>query len=166
MSHEREILHSTVSVEWYTPKNITNLVREVFQKEIDLDPASCEEANRLVCANAYYTKEDNGLTKSWDAENVFLNPPYGRNGQRDWTRKFLAEFAQKHFQEGIILTNAAVGATWFQPLWEHKICFPKGRIKFVSTEEKHHPTHYNAFTYVGPNSERFKEVFSSIGVVR
>src|SRR6266496_5442474 len=46
--------------EWYTPPEIIELVRTVLG-EIDLDPASCIEAQRTVMAKRFYTKHNDGL---------------------------------------------------------------------------------------------------------
>ena len=46
--------------EWYTPSRYIESARRVMGS-IDLDPASCEKANRTVKAGTYYTVEDNGL---------------------------------------------------------------------------------------------------------
>ncbi len=60
--------------EWYTPPEIIELVRTVLG-EIDLDPASCIEAQRTVMAKRFYTKHNDGLCQKW-LGRVFLNPPY------------------------------------------------------------------------------------------
>lgn len=63
--------------EWYTPPEYTHAARECMGA-INLNPASCEIANRTVRATTYYTIEDDGLTKPWYGR-VWLNPPYSRN---------------------------------------------------------------------------------------
>lgn len=67
--------HSSASVEHCTPKPIVEAAREVMGG-IDLDPASSEEANRVVKAKNIYTAESNGIIQAWDGR-VFLNPPGG-----------------------------------------------------------------------------------------
>jgi hypothetical protein len=50
--------------EWYTPAQYIKLAREVLGT-IDFDPASSDQAQERVKASRYYTKEDNGIEKSW-----------------------------------------------------------------------------------------------------
>lgn len=57
---------------------------------IDLDPASCEEAQRTVRADHYYTAEDDGLTREWFGR-VWLNPPWGAGQKKRWVRKLRSE---------------------------------------------------------------------------
>jgi hypothetical protein len=66
---------SSKSEDWYTHAEIIALVHELFP--IDLDPMSCYEANKVVQAKGYYTKEDDGLLYPWEGR-VLLNPPWGR----------------------------------------------------------------------------------------
>lgn len=56
-----QLINQSKTVEWYTPPWCLALVREVLGT-IDLDPASCEAAQRTVQASQYYTIHDNGLT--------------------------------------------------------------------------------------------------------
>jgi hypothetical protein len=67
--------HSSESNSHYTPAAIVERARLVL-RTIDLDPATCEEANRVVRAAAIYTASDDGFTKPWGGA-VFLNPPGG-----------------------------------------------------------------------------------------
>ena len=50
--------------EWYTPAYLVAAVEEVLGR-IDLDPASCEEAQRTIAARVYFNKEQNGLKFQW-----------------------------------------------------------------------------------------------------
>src|SRR5690242_13605881 len=83
------------SVEWYTPPALLRAAREVLGS-IELDPASCELANKTVGASRYYDKQTDGLQQSWHAETVWLNPPYCKVGavsnQQCWTNKLIAEY--------------------------------------------------------------------------
>ena len=63
-----------VNHERYTPSALIDAVRQVFG-EIDLDPASSNEANKVVQAKSFFTKRTNGLKKRWRGR-VFLNPPF------------------------------------------------------------------------------------------
>ena len=55
-----EIEPSSKTNEWYTPAKYIEAARKVMGG-IDLDPATCELANKTVKATKYHTKENNGL---------------------------------------------------------------------------------------------------------
>ena len=63
--------------EWYTPVWLLDMVRNVMGV-IDLDPASCEIAQKDVRALKYHTRLDDGLLQKWEG-SVFMNPPYTDN---------------------------------------------------------------------------------------
>jgi len=147
--------------EWWTPKKYVHAVHKVMG-DIDLDPASCEEANKIVMAKRFYGPGDNGLLKKWEGR-IFLNPPYG-DFTRDFVEKFFNDF-DSSFNEGIILVNSrATDADWFQPMFEGIICFTDHRIDFDSPDEKKtSSTHGSCFVYFGSNREKFAEVFNEFG---
>jgi len=64
----------TGQTEWYTPAQYVELARSVLG-EIDLDPASSPEAQKVVRAKKFFDKNIDGLKQNWDGR-VFLNPPY------------------------------------------------------------------------------------------
>lgn len=79
LTADQLVNQSSGCTEWYTPSWLTSLCSELMGG-IDLDPASCEVANRTVGATCYYTKEDDGLSRDWFG-NVFMNHPFGKPEQ-------------------------------------------------------------------------------------
>lgn len=166
--------HSSASNEWYTPPEIVEAAREVLGG-IDLDPASCEEANRVVRASRIYTIEDDGLSKYWRGR-VFLNPPGGkaspevaaRFGSKSnavcWWRKMMIEPINGAIFIGFSLELLASAQS---PVWRHPlqfaICVPKQRIRFSGMKS---PTHSNVIVYTGSDTDDFCNVFSQFGAVK
>src|SRR5436305_6634701 len=97
------------SVEWYTPKKYVEAARKVMG-EIALDPASSVQANRIVQAKLFYDQTHDGLTKTWKARTVWLNPPYCKIGntsnQARWTAKRLREYKAGTVNEAMVLVTS------------------------------------------------------------
>lgn len=164
MSKGLNVLQSN-SVEWYTPSRYIEAAREVLGR-IDVDPASTAQANETVKADAFYTKEDEGLNFRWKGR-VWLNPPYGRLCG-EFVRKAIVEYEYGDMDEAILLLNANSCETkWFRPLWNYVLCFADHRINFVSSDgiSKSAPTHGSVFVYLGKNISKFVQVFSEFGIV-
>jgi ParB family chromosome partitioning protein len=157
-------LKSKESVEWYSlPEHIE--AARAAMNGIELDPASCGLANQTVKATRYYSKEDDGLQQVWQAQSVWLNPPYCGE-QAKWVYKLISEYEDGHVKQAILLVNAATETTWFQRLYDFSICFVRGRIHFRSPSGgKDWPVMGNAFVYFGVDDTRFVEVFSRFGAV-
>lgn len=121
--------------EWYTPPHIIELARSVLG-EIDLDPASCEEANRIVRAKQFYSKEQDGLTQSWDAGTLWLNPPYG--DMAPWMQKLIESVASGTTKAALCLTNNCTDTAWWQAMVERSSCvlFLRGRLRFWGPQER------------------------------
>ena len=165
------------SNEWYTPARYIEAAREVMGG-IDLDPASCELANRTVRATRYFTIEDDGLTQSWNADSLWLNPPYGRvNGSgKSVIRMFVTRLVHEHragnVKQAILLTTVQTNSTWFQMLWEYPICFTSNRVAFVKpingrllADGRTSHTLGTALVYLGPHEQTFIDVFSKFGTI-
>jgi len=149
-------------VEWYTPARYIEAAREVMGG-IDLDPASSDLANRTVKAEHIYTVADDGLAQEW-AGRVWLNPPYGK-GSGLFTAKLVEEYGAGRVEAGVLLLNAyGFDAAWFQPLWDHPICFTDHRVQFYSPQrESGGPANGNIFIYLGPDDDRFAQVYRPFG---
>jgi phage N-6-adenine-methyltransferase len=163
--HTIRVLVASNENEWYTPAKYIEAAREVMGA-IDLDPASSEMANAVVNATKFFTKEDDGLSQPWHGR-VWMNPPYGRLAGK-FVAKLIEEYQAGNVTEAIILLNARSNdAKWFQPLWDHALCFVKGRIDFDSNgrEKKASSTHGSVFVYLGPNLKKFRECFTEFGAV-
>ena len=149
-----------MQVEWYTPYKIIDLVKEVLGS-IDIDPASNDIAQKWINAKIIYTKDTNGLDKPWKGK-VWINPPYDTPTLRKFTKKFLEEYENGNMVEGIMLTNSGTDTQFNIPLQQGLQAYTNGRISFLSPSEQEigKPSRGQLFTYLGPNPEKFIEVFT------
>jgi hypothetical protein len=111
-AEDRKIVLATLHTgdqESYTPARYIEAAREVMGS-IDLDSASNEQAQEIVQAKVFYTKEDNGLDNPWEG-NIFLNPPYSHPEIKHFVDNLLAEL--KPGQQAILLTNNNTDTTFF-----------------------------------------------------
>ncbi|MEM7132084.1 MAG: DNA N-6-adenine-methyltransferase [Chloroflexota bacterium] len=157
---------SSVSDEWYTPSEYIEMARQVMGR-ISLDPASNEVAQQWIRAKQWYGIKDNGLEQPWQG-NLWLNPPFGAGLAAAFTGKAIQEYEAGNITQAVILVRPAVAATWYMKLASTYIsCTTHHRIRFIDKngQQQRSPTHGNVFFYLGTESERFREVFSTIGVV-
>jgi DNA N-6-adenine-methyltransferase (Dam) len=153
--------------EWFTPAALTDAARRVMGT-IDLDPASCAEANESVRATTYYTKEDDGLAQPW-AGTIWMNPPYAKGLIGKFSTKVRDEFAYGNISQAIVLVNNATETVWFDTLSEHFSirCEPKPRVHFWGPDS---PTLTSGLqgqmiVYLGPNRDAFAREFEQFGRV-
>lgn len=116
-----DVHFSSDSPEWSTPQDLFDQLEQEFH--FTLDPCATKENAKC---RKFYTKEDDGLSKSWINERVFMNPPYGREIGK-WVLK-----ASKEPNLAVCLLPARVDTKWFHDyiLNKSEIRFLKGRIKF------------------------------------
>jgi hypothetical protein len=111
--------------------------RRIRRREIDLDPASHELAQRYIKAKRFYTPEDDGLKQQWHGR-VWLNPPYSQPCVEHFTDKLIAEYRAGRVTEAILLTHNFADTAWFQRVIRTSaaICFASGRIDFERVDEQ------------------------------
>ena len=151
--------------EWYTPIEIIEMAR-VVMGGIDLDPASCEEANKVVSATSFFTAKTDGLKHDWHGR-VWLNPPYSRDLMPAFVQKLLSEVNAGRVSQAIMLSHNNTDTAWFHSVCSKIscVCFPKKRIKFYRGKNVAAPVNGQAFFYIGKNSSQFYGEFSKMGIV-
>ncbi len=154
--------------EYYTPGIYIEAARKVLGT-IDLDPASCETAQRAVKASRYYTKEDDGLSKDWSGR-VWMNPPYTGSIVDKFVLKLCSHFESGDVLEAVVLVNNATETQWFRRIAElcSLICFPTGRINFDTPDQRNGKgsnLYGQAFFYLGKKGPRFAKEFARFGLI-
>ena len=155
-----------LSNEWYSPRWVIEPAREVMQR-IDLDPASCEQANETVRAVRFFTADEDGLAQPW-AGRVWMNPPYSGGNLGRWVEKLLESFDSGEVPEAIILLPAYTETGMAQAALSrcNAVCFPSRRVQFERPGlPTRNPPAGSMLVYFGTHAERFRSVFADRGEV-
>jgi hypothetical protein len=115
------------SFDFVSPSDVIGITTAFFGGEIDLDPASSEHANSLVCANRFFTEENNGLNQVWKAKNVYVYPPrefltgreqpnssllftrrrkFQKSKQRVWLEETYKRYMRQEFDEATLIARS------------------------------------------------------------
>jgi len=111
--------------DYESPPDLIADLKTVFSFDLDV----C--ASRPNVCEAFYTTEDNGLSKPWHGL-CYMNPPYGKHEQIDqWMLKARTE-AEKPGCTVIALVPARTGTQWWHDTVPYaRLCvFVKGRLRF------------------------------------
>jgi len=167
-----QVLTSSKSNEWYTPKWLVDKALEVLGT-IDVDPASNPLANKWIKARRYYFTD--GLSMPWFG-NVWLNPPRGvENGksvQGVWGNRMEQLYTKGDIFQGILLIRAVQGYDWYEQLVDKadRVAFLRERVKFLKPQEMNNGKENGktadkigtTLLYFGPNRTLFKQTFIDI----
>jgi hypothetical protein len=177
--------HSSKSENWGTPGWIADASRLVMGR-IDIDPASCAAANRVIKARYYVTKEMNGLKVNWafpgsteTPARIFLNPPGGKEEDnyskvKRWWNRLLWHRERPDFGEAMFLAFSIEAMQTTQldcerSLLEFSTCVFSRRVNFIDLitgEIVTGNTHASSITYVPGRLNKesaFRQVFSQYG---
>ena len=114
---------SSQTVEWPTDQKVFDDLNAEFN--FTLDPCCTKESAKC---GRYFTKEDDGLSQSWDGHRVFMNPPYGRE-IGEWLKK--AYISSQHGAVVVCLIPSRTDTKWWHEyVMKGEIRFIKGRLKF------------------------------------
>lgn len=164
MNNSQLINQDSGNFEYYTPIDLVNAAREVMGS-IDLDPASSEQANRLISATRFYSED--GLNKPWFG-NIWMNHPFSRVNNPLWIHHLVSWYEEISKRQACCITFAATSEKWFRPLLNYPQCFIHGRTNYYlpNGEKKKGVTKGSVITYLGDNTEDFSRVFSKFGTVK
>lgn len=122
-----------VKDEWFTPAEVVEALREHYQLgRFNLDPCADDSSS---CGEAYYSIEDDGLTKDWYGD-VWVNPPYSRI--MPWIEKGISELQRDNGPDRVVyLVPAATETKWFQRVFPNlsAITFLTPRVQFIPSNE-------------------------------
>jgi phage N-6-adenine-methyltransferase len=113
--------------EWQTPPEIFDPLNAEFN--FTLDP--CATTDSAKCAR-FFTEQDDGLSRSWAGERVFMNPPYGREIYA-WTRK-----AREESVRGAAIVVGLLPASTDLAWWHDDVAgraeirYIRGRVRFLT----------------------------------
>lgn len=150
--------------ELYTPAWLVDLIREALGGGIGLDPASCIEAQKTVQADYYYTVKDDGLKQSWEADSVFVNPPYGREFNKPWAIKIREEYESGRADHMIALLPSSPSAEWYQLFSEYPRLELNSRVDFYGPANKDLGARFDSvLILMGVDLDHVAQVFTGKG---
>ena len=128
--YSKDIIKTSKKDDWETPKDLFKNLDSLFN--FTLDP--CASKENALC-NKFYTKEDDGLTKDWSNEVVFMNPPYNHMVKK-WIEK-----AYRESLKGAVIVCLIPSRT--ETKYWHKYIFPfaetikfiEGRLRFSNSNK-------------------------------
>lgn len=125
-----ELMFSSKSNEWDTPKDFYEKLNEEFN--FNLDPCSTHE--NAKCEKHYTILED-GLKQDWGGHTVFMNPPYGRDIRR-WVQKAYEESKKPNTTVVCLIPSRTDTSYWHDYIFgkAKDIRFIRGRLKFGNGE--------------------------------
>lgn len=117
-------IYSSDNDEWSTPQDVFDELDAEF--EFNLDPCASDDNHKC---DAYYTIQDDGLSKNWRGRRVFCNPPYSGIGK--WVEK---AYRECRFDDTVVvlLIPARTDTKYFHNFiyQRSEIRFIKGRLRF------------------------------------
>ncbi|GAA03207.1 hypothetical protein [Photobacterium leiognathi] len=194
MDNAALINQSSGEFEYYTPIEYVEPARKLMGG-IDLDPASCDIANKVVRATTIYTKEDNGLSKPLYGR-VFMNHPFHRGEKAcpsersrckkktcikrghhidkdipsnfDWITHLVDAYEQGLVKEAVCVTFANMSEIWMKKLLRYPQLFPDGRIHYrlPTGDIADSATKGSVVTYLGTDIQKFKRCFGHLGEIK
>tara|TARA_Y100001938_G_scaffold151067_1_gene245639 strand:- start:2418 stop:2912 length:495 start_codon:yes stop_codon:yes gene_type:complete len=122
----KKIMFSSKSNEWETPKDFFDKLNWRFGP-FTLDPCATEDTAKC---SSFYTIKDDGLTKNWNDNVVFVNPPYGRE-INSWIKKSFDESKNENTTVVMLIPARTDTRYWHDYVMKAKeVHFVKGRLKF------------------------------------
>lgn len=123
MRDKMSVHYQSSTPEWSTPQSLFDELNIVHA--FTLDPCATQENAKC---EKFYSQSDDGLSKKWSPESVFMNPPYGRQ---------IGLWVKKAYEESLLgalavcLIPARTDTAWWHDyVMRGSVTFIRGRLKF------------------------------------
>lgn len=119
---------SSATDDWATPQEFFDELDAEFDFTLDV----CASDSNAKCG-LYFTRDDDGLSQTWDAERCWMNPPYGRE-IKGWMRKAYGSSLEGALV--VCLVPARTDTAWWHDYAAKatEIRFVRGRLRFGSAK--------------------------------
>jgi hypothetical protein len=151
--------------ERYTPEDLARRVRDTLGGEIAIDFMSCAEANAVVGAQQFFTKENSWLSKFLPARyfsSAYLNPPGSLRLEAH--RRFARWWLEERFVCGCVcLYDWDHSTEWFKVIADLNPVYAllKKRAKFSNKDVGRS----QAFAFVGVQSYVVRKFWGDIAYI-
>lgn len=178
------IQHSAADPDWITDNDTLDVERAVYGElgltGFDLDPMTCEIANRVVQAQRIWTLADNGLERPWDCDYGHINHAGGttRVAWRHMIDEMRAGRCRRMMWVGFSMNQLNILADPREPgSYPHPMDFStvvlRKRIPFIRESDVEHPetakpsqpSQNNYLTGLNIPSKLFEKYWAPHGVV-
>ena len=123
-----DVLFASKKQDWGTPPHVFDFFDAKYNFQLD---AAAREDNALC--ERFIGPETDALSVPWEAQTVWLNPPYGRGVGR-WVEKAYRE-AQAGKTVGVLIFARTDTKWWHNFVMKALVVYLiKGRIKFVGPD--------------------------------
>ena len=150
--------------DFYTRPDIVEPARRTMGG-INLNPASCPDANGVVQATDFFGIKENGLLRDWYGR-VWLNPPFGKWNE-GWAPKVVHEWERGHIDQMCLLASTrAITGQGFLPIKEtaDALWIGHGRIPFWGPKATSSPDEGHVVFYFGERRAAFRAEFEGSGL--
>lgn len=170
MTAGRQVISQSQS--WCTPSKYVLAINEFYGGRVELDP--CSNINSIVNAKTEYMLPDkDGLKNSWNFKSIYVNPPYGRAKNSEYSiYDWLEKCSFAHYEYGsevIALIPVATNTSHWKDFIFGKACavnfLADTRLKFLvdGKEDNKGAPMACCLVYWGKNLSYFQQVFGKFG---
>lgn len=167
--------------DFVSPPELIATTAALFGGEIELDPASSEQANLVVQAQRFISWHKNGLNQEWKAKNVYLFPPrdllngseqpkdarlfrknfrFKKSAQRVWLELAYSKWLRNEFEQAVIfLTSTEVALLVTQKIgFDFPLCVLSDKPHLLKEKDlKPIDTKVFGFVYYLPPREEYQQ---------
>jgi phage N-6-adenine-methyltransferase len=122
---------TATSIHWMTPPSVMRALADVLGP-VDLDVCAQPDTAQ---AQRYFTPEIDGLSQEWRADQVWCNPPYGRDHIMRWVIAAGWKITKPYCRRILMLIPAATDTSYWHGAGVFAaadyILFWRGRINFI-----------------------------------